>query len=148
MLPAPPSHHRTYMLVIPKPCSALPHLHPFILCVCVRKIHPEPTCHQSSSTLQMGCFHSVADEWSRSPPGIRTREPRTAKAVHTELQPLGHGASPAPPISILLPNASRCPDCSLSAHLCLPGPPILQGTTHRLLFPCSSQHSALHIVAA
>ena len=48
---------------------------------------------QSSSTLYVGCHHSMADEWCRSAPRIRTSEPGPLKwSVPT--RPLCHGAGP------------------------------------------------------
>ena len=58
---------------------------------CLRKISPELTSLPTFPTLYLGCLHSMVNEWSRSAPGIRTREPLSAKGECATLttQPWG-----------------------------------------------------------
>ena len=54
--------------------------------VCVMKICPEATSIANlSSTLHVGCLHSMADVYSKSAPKIQTHEPQATKAELVEL---------------------------------------------------------------
>ena len=55
------------------------HPNEWYFCVCVRKISPELTSVPISSTLCVGCLHSIADAWSRSTPRIQTHKPGLPK---------------------------------------------------------------------
>ena len=57
-----------------------------LLAFFVRKISPELTpVPVLLYFLYMGWLHSMADEWSRSAPGIWACKPQAAEAEHAEL---------------------------------------------------------------
>ena len=70
----------------------------------VRRIGPEITSAPIFLYfLYVGCFHSMADEWSRSAPGIWTREPGLQKQ---SVRNFNHSAMGRPPWSPFLSRQS------------------------------------------
>ena len=60
------------------------------------RLGPSQHLYQSSSILYVGCHHSMADEWSRSAPRIRTYEPLAVEVECRTLTTLPQGWSPQP----------------------------------------------------